>query len=202
MKLTMLSPEEVEDFWAMNVSIEAEYVPDDEITRALVEGRVQRGVALSSMGTAEAFWHRVGVNQDRELVRESCAVVPPGQRADETPFLERTESHDADVLWAPFRRGQIIRVAGALPDDRAPVAMAECLRILGALDARWHKMLRPRMQAVTVDDALRLVFDRIDELADDRLDKNVLRFEVLRTLVKIAWARPWQPVDVDAAWWE
>lgn len=202
MKPRGLSPEEVEDFWAMNVSIEAEFVPEDEITRALAEGRVQRGVALSSMGTAEAFWHRVGVNGDRELVRESCAVVPPGQRADETPFLERSPTDDADVLWTPFRRGQIIRIAGAMPDDRAPDAMAECLRILAALDARWHKMLRPRMAAATFEDALRQVFDRIDEFSDERLDKHVLRFEIVRTLVQIAWNRPWRPVDVDAAWWD
>lgn len=198
----MLSLDEVEDFWAMNVSVEAEYVPEPALARALVEGRVQRGVASSSMGVAEAFWHRVGVNQDRELVRADCAVVPPGQRADETPFLERPQSHDADVLWAPFRRGQIMRIAGAMPDACAPIALAECARILAALDARWHTMARPRARAESVDAALRQVMDRIDEFSDDRLDKDVLRFEIVRTLVQIAWTRAWTPVDVDAAWWD
>lgn len=192
MKLRPLTADEVEDFWAMNVSIEAAFVPDVELARALAESRVHHGVVL---GGSEAFWHRAPVDLDREVLATTCIVVPPGQQADAFPFL--AESDDPDVLWGPFRSGQLLRLAGAIPDARIETARAECARIRTALDARWRGKLRPRDHATEIADVLYELMDRIDEL--DGLDHAGLRFEIVRTLVQIAWDRPWHLVDVDAA---
>src|SRR5690349_21637820 len=137
MKIRLLTADEVEDFWAMNVSIEAAYVSDDELTRALEEGRVQRGSVLGARHEPEAFWHRAPVDLDHAVVRATCIVVPPGQLAAEIPFLDRPGPQDTNILWDPFLRGQEIRLAGAIPDAQVPVAMAECARIAAALDTHW-----------------------------------------------------------------
>src|SRR5688572_4576107 len=54
-----LTPEEVEDYWALGIPIEATYVPADIVERAIAEKRVEGTSSWSSMGTAETYWERI-----------------------------------------------------------------------------------------------------------------------------------------------
>jgi hypothetical protein len=70
-----LSSDEVADFWALGVSLEASWVPDDEWARAIDEGRVQEVSSYSSMGTAETGWVRCSSLATRSFI--SCAACAP-----------------------------------------------------------------------------------------------------------------------------
>lgn len=130
-----LSADEVADFWALGVSLEAVWVPDDEWARAIGEGRVQEVSSYSSMGTAETGWVRCS---RVDSPRGACAVVPPGRTAEDTAWADMRDDRDSTaVCWQPFWNTQ---VAVALSHVKGPLkryVLAECARQLGALERSW-----------------------------------------------------------------
>lgn len=130
-----LSTEEVADFWALGVSLEAIWLPAAEWARAVAEGRAQEVSSYSSMGTAETGWvrcHRV------QAVRGACAVVPAGRTAEHTEWADMRDDRDSTaVCWQPFWDMQ---VGVALDHVKGPLKrylLAECARQLGALERSW-----------------------------------------------------------------
>lgn len=146
--VTPLSSEEVADFWALGVSLEAIWVPAAEWARAVAEGRAQEVSSYSSMGTAETGWvrcHRV------DALRGACAVVPPGRTAQHTAWADLRDDRDSTaVCWQPFWNTQ---VAMALVHVMGPLkryVLAECARQLEALERSGpqetaHEDLRHRL---------------------------------------------------------
>ena len=149
------------------------------------------------MGTAETYWRSGSGSGGTDSI-----VLPPGQTAYETPYEDWADDRDIDgVLWKPWRAEQVLRLAANVPEAQVPIAMAECVRVLVALEARLargSKLPPPPMPDLMA--ALDVVMHRIDELEPSTLDKRGLRFAIKRVLVAIAWSRPWTPVDVDAYW--
>lgn len=82
MKATPLTLDEVDDFYALNVPIEAERMPREAVMRAIAEHRVQCAASSSSMGIAETFWYALRPTAAPELAARDCVVVPPGQQPD------------------------------------------------------------------------------------------------------------------------
>lgn len=131
---TLLTPEEVEDYWALEVPIEAIYVPDELLERPLAENRVEQSHSWSSMGTAETYWRRS--SSIGESNRASAVVWPPGHVVDD----KGNDHDDRDsykVLWKPFYSQQERRAIARLPTSDHPRVLAECARVLGALEEAW-----------------------------------------------------------------
>jgi len=132
----LLTPDEVEDYWSLGVALEAVYVPDDQLTTAIAERRVETAHSWSSMGTAETYWERVGVGADLASLRSSAVAWPPGHVVDE-------RGHDYDdrdvygVLWQAFFSEQQRTAIAHVPPTELPRVRAECARVLGALEEAW-----------------------------------------------------------------
>ncbi|HYE19853.1 MAG TPA: hypothetical protein VEA69_15500 [Tepidisphaeraceae bacterium] len=90
----ILSDYELHDFRAPPVSLEGTFVPDDEPSRGVPQGRVAEAHSTSSMGTADAGWRTVGPGE--AVVREPVVVYPPGDRAYETPSEARADDRDVE----------------------------------------------------------------------------------------------------------
>jgi len=133
--MTALSPDELADFWALGIPVEASFVPEAEWQRAVVEHRVQATTCFSSMGTAETGWTRV---TSPTWQREDCAVVPPGQVAERTEWAEMQDDRDViGVCWSSFWDGQRNIALGQLPSDRHEAFVDECARMLVELEQAW-----------------------------------------------------------------
>lgn len=199
MKQPMMSLEEVEDFFALGLAIDAEIVPDEVWTRALVEARAQESVCFSSMGTAELYWTRASGTPHS---RESAFILPPGQTAYETPHDSWMDDRDSDRwLWEPHRREQDHRLLNNIPDARAAEAIAECMRVHAELDAKFARGKDKEPPAfATVEEAVRTTMKRIESFEWGTLWCGPLRNGLFRALVAIAWSRPFTPVDVATFW--
>lgn len=133
----LLASEEVADFWALGVPLEAAHVPDEELRVAIASKRVKRAVFYSSMGTADTYWELAGSSDTLAEVRGDGAVVP-GDTAIETPYEDHIDDRDVDkVLWSPFFREQAEALARAIPPASHDIVVAEYARILADLEERW-----------------------------------------------------------------
>lgn len=131
----ILQLDEVHAFWTANVPLEACYVPDDELRRALAESRVQIAYSTSSMGTAETWWRRAS-GYDPSACREDGVVVPPGQQA--TQWEESLDDRNSlRVLWDPFWKDQTRALAAAIPEAKRDTMLEECARALVVLEREW-----------------------------------------------------------------
>ncbi|MDP1921371.1 MAG: hypothetical protein Q8L14_34340 [Myxococcales bacterium] len=145
---TPLSADEVADFWALGVSLEANLVPDPEWARAVAESRVQEVSSYSSMGTAETGWVRCSSATTR---KSECAVVPPGATAEHTSFSDMADDRDTiAVCWQPFWNTQVAVALGHVKGSLKRYVLAECARQLGALERSWphegeHEDTRQRL---------------------------------------------------------
>jgi len=114
-----MSREEVDAFFALGIALEAAWLPDDELRRAVAAGRVAQAISTSSLGTAETYSAAVEVDTSLDALRGSAIVVLPDQRAQPTPFEERVDDRDVDgVLWEPFRAEQLRCVLRAVHEER------------------------------------------------------------------------------------
>jgi hypothetical protein len=130
--LARLSTDEVNDFWSLGVSLEARWVPDDEWARAVAEGRVQEVSSFSSMGTAETGWVRCS---SVTASREQCAVVPPGQTAEDTPWGDMMDDRDTTaVCWQPFWDTQVAVAVSRVEGLRRRALLIECAERLVELE--------------------------------------------------------------------
>lgn len=130
-----LSSDEVADFWALGVALEAIWVPDDEWARAIDAGRVQEVSSYSSMGTAETGWVRCSRAASS---RRECAVVPPGRTAEDTAWGDMLDDRDTTaVCWQPFWNTQVAVALGHVKGPLTRYVLAECARQLGALERSW-----------------------------------------------------------------
>ncbi|MBM4779368.1 MAG: hypothetical protein GQE15_16800 [Archangiaceae bacterium] len=126
-----LAADEVADFWALGVPLEAVWVPEDEWARAIAETRVQEVSSYSSMGTAETGWVRC---TNAKTDRRECAVVPPGQTAEHTEWGEMFDDRDTTaVCWQPFWNGQVAAALRHVQGASKRSLLVEC--------ARWLKQL-------------------------------------------------------------
>ena len=192
-----LTASELEDFWAMNIAVGGAYMPEAELRRVYVEGRIQQASFSSSMGTAETYWCLASDEQLRW--RDDYLVVPPGQRAFETPYEDWADDRDVDGrLWAPERAKQELQLVANVPEAQHGAVIDECMAVLAALDAKFGA--KPHERAATVEAAVHDVMRRIQRFDHDTLYKDELRMAVMRALVAIAWGRVPAPVDVDAFW--
>lgn len=133
-----MSHAEVAAFFGLGVALEAAWLPDDELRRAVAEGRVTQAISWSSMGGAETYWSLVDADTNLATLRDSAIVVPPGQEAQPTPYEDRYDDRDVvGVLWDPFRAEQLRRVVRAVPDAQRAVLLTQCAHLLAALEARW-----------------------------------------------------------------
>jgi len=198
-KIAKLSTSEVEDFWALGISIEAPAVPDDEYARALADGRVQVASFFSSMGTAETGWRKASSTERKPDL--DYVVVPPGQTAFETAYEDFADDRDVDgVLWDPWRSERVLRLVAGVPDMHAAAVMAACERVLVGLEKRFSRSRKPRPPLADVEGAITAVMRRIDDFAPTTMWKAELRFAVVRAVVALAWGRTPPEIDVDAAW--
>lgn len=127
-----LTPEEVEDYWALGVPIEAIYVPDEQLRQAVADKRVEETSSWSSMGTAETYWQRV----DYGLSRASAVAWPPGYECDKQGY----NHDDRDVygcLWKPFYSRQESAAIRHVPASETARVLAACARVLGAFEEAW-----------------------------------------------------------------
>jgi hypothetical protein len=145
-----LSVEEVQEFWALGIGLEGEYVPDEEWERALREDRVQETSSYSSMGTAETGWIRLRPSDSKQPRGDcsNCAVVPPGQIAEHTEWEYLRDDRDViGVCWVWFWNEQRQRALYKLPVDKHEAFLAECAQILVELEQAWkHDRDNPKRQ--------------------------------------------------------
>lgn len=131
--MSTLALAEVQDFWALGLSLEAVYLPDDEWLEALVSSRVQLALSNSAMGSAETGWK---CTQALDAPRTLCAVVPPGQRAEDWPWEQlRDDRDDVAVCWVPFWRTQAAIACTHVSAALRPAFFAECRRWMAELGA-------------------------------------------------------------------
>lgn len=172
---SMLSHEELEDFWALEVPLEAEYVPPDELARAVRESRVQYAFSTSSMGTAETYWSVVASDADPRATKNRV-VLPPGQKAVETPFEEWADDGMVRALWELFWLRQIGIVCSKITPDLVDTFLAE----LAAVRARLAPSSKP-LRARDPRRAWRIVLN-----AAKTKDLPAVRVELLRIGVRTA----------------
>jgi len=140
-----LSREEVEGFWALGISLEARFLPDDEWQRALGSSRVQQTFCWSSMGTAETGWRRT---DDPRAPRGECGVVPPGTIAEHTEYEALADDRDViGVCWEWFWEGQVRSALAHLTERTKEPFLDECAKVIAEL-ARSSK---DAVQLVLVD---------------------------------------------------
>jgi hypothetical protein len=161
--MSTLTREELEDFWALGVPLEAKHVPLDEIASAVRESRVKEAFSTSSMGTAETYWFVVAADAD-VTPSDDWVVVPPGQRAVETSWEDRADDSKERALWEPFWREQAWTVCDQVTPELAGAFRSEIEKALARLG-------RTAMQR-----ALRATRPRHVE---------ALRFELLRMGVRL-----------------
>lgn len=127
-----LSADELADFWALGVPLEAFCVPDDEWRRAIAETRVQEVSSYSSMGTAETGWVRC---TSEKTSKAECAVVPPGQTAEHTEWGDMRDDRDTtSVCWQPFWNRQVASALQHVKGTSRRSVLAECARRLKELE--------------------------------------------------------------------
>lgn len=127
-----LPADELADFWALGISLEAEWVSDDEWRRAIRETRAQEVSSYSSMGTAETGWVRCTTER---TPRAECAVVPPGGTAEHTEWGDLRDDRDTTaVCWQPFWNGQVASALRHVTGPAQRYLLAECARHLKALE--------------------------------------------------------------------
>jgi hypothetical protein len=188
-----LSAEEIADFWALDLAIEATYVPEDEWIRALGEKRVQETSMYSSMGTAETGWSHAS---SPTTSRERCAVVPPGQIAEDTEYQDLQDDRDViRVCWSWFWNAQRTTALAKLPADKHDAFLEECAHILVELEQNWkHDRDNPK-RLLLVDwliSANKLPADKLEEQLDE------IKSSALSHLVRGVRAR-WLRRDVRMA---
>lgn len=157
MPQVILSDADLAAFWAIGCELEATYVPDDELARAVAAGRVQSAQSWSSMGTAETYWQRATRVPDASD-RASFVVVPPGHQAADWTWEERQDDRDTDgVLWAPFRDDQHRTIARAVTGAAVDVVIEEAVRRLVELErerGREHPLVDWLIAGQTLDPEL------------------------------------------------
>ena len=132
--MPLLPSEELADFWALGIPVDARYVPDDDYRRALAEQRVQEACSWSSMGTAETSWQPAGEKSERER----CVVVPPGRVA--ARWDEKLDERDTLCwLWQPHWDDQRDAALAHLRAEHHPAFFSECARMLVDLEQRWDR---------------------------------------------------------------
>ncbi len=148
----MISADEVSDFWALGIALEAAVLPDDELRRAVASGRVAEAVSSSSMGTAETYWGSVDRKATLEELRERAIVVPPGRAPQLTAFEDRADDRDVfGVLWAPFWREQTVGALRHLTDPQRARLLTECAHLLAALEEKWCTGTKLRERATFIE---------------------------------------------------
>ena len=130
-----LSAEELADFWALDVPLEAEWVSDGEWRRAISESRAQAVSSYSSMGTAETGWVRVFTPTTSKA---DAAVVPPGRTAQHTAPHDMADDRDSiGVCWSGFWWGQLHSAARHVKGAQQRYVFAECTRTLREFERTW-----------------------------------------------------------------
>lgn len=130
-----LPADELADFWALGISLEAEWVSDDEWRRAIRETRAQEVSSYSSMGTAETGWVRV---TSLAASKDGGAVVPPGKTAEHTDPTDIADDRDIiQVCWAWFWLGQVLAALKHVTPTQRRYVFGECVRQLRELQRGW-----------------------------------------------------------------
>lgn len=143
-----LPADELADFWALGISLEAEWVSDDEWRRAIGETRAQEVSSYSSMGTAETGWVRV---TSLAASKDGGAVVPPGKTAEHTDPTDMADDRDIiQVCWVWFWLGQVLAALKHVTPTQRRYAFGECVRQLRELQRGWP----PNADAWFSEDAL------------------------------------------------
>lgn len=142
-----LTPDEVEDYWALGCPINTAYVADEKLAMAIAQHRVEIAISWSSMGTGYTYWARV--RSLDELVRDRTLAVawPAGHEVPEsTEQLDERDSYR--WLWKPFYEQQQAIAARAVVGD--PSVLAEYAAVLAELERAWMRGSMEREPALAV----------------------------------------------------
>jgi hypothetical protein len=171
--MSRLSREEVEDFWALGVTLEAHRVPLDELAKAIHQSRVKEAFSTSSMGTADTYWSDVSPGTDVAKIGAGTIVLPPGETARYPTFSESVDDRNVDeTLWSPLYDDQERRVCSRIPASRLREFIVVAARQLAIFEERRHDERTPRDAALialarAVGDGAPLDEARLDALLDD-----------------------------------
>lgn len=131
----MLTSAEAATLLARGVPLETRHVPDDELQRALAEGRVWCEYFFSSMGTADLHWQPAGATTTLASVREDGIVLPPGHPEPWPTYEHSLDERDVmKWLWEPFWTDQCTRLAASIPEAQREAMLDECARMLIELE--------------------------------------------------------------------
>ena len=157
--MTTLSPEEVADFWAAGISVEARFLPADEWQRAIAEDRALAAQCFSSMGTKETGWHHANTGTDPR----ECIVVAPGQVAKATEWEDlRDDGNVIAVCWEPFWDKQRDTALAAIPARHHAAFLEHCAHMLVELERQYGQQ-HSQHRALFLD--LLISADKLDPAA-------------------------------------
>jgi hypothetical protein len=147
--MSRLSREELEDFWALGVTLEAHRVPLDELAKAIRESRVKEAYSTSSMGTAETYWSDVSPGTDVAKLGRGTIVLLPGETSRDPTWSESVDDRDIDeTLWSPLHDEQARRVCRRIPASRLRDFITEAARHLAGFEQRRRDGHTPRDAAL------------------------------------------------------
>jgi hypothetical protein len=192
----LLSADEVNRLWANAIPIDAAYLPEELLARAIAESRVKRAVCSSSMGTAETFWSAAEPTEEPADVRPDGVVLPPGQTAITTPYEEWADDRNSyRVLWEPFYDQQGTALSKCLTPSQRDAILRDCGAILVRLEEQWAQGAKRTAR----ESLLRLLRD-VGPVEPTRLQSVLAEHKntSVRHLVRGIRAR-WITFDVEAA---
>jgi hypothetical protein len=175
--MSKLSRDELEDFWALDVPLEASCVPDDELVRALAQSRIKRAVSSSSMGTAETAWYPADAKDGADLVSLGV-VLPPGQNAV-WPDDTIDDRDRVRALWEPFWKEQEYIVGARIDAGHLEEFVRAIAGVRPGIDQA--KVLAAKNARA----AMRVVFRTVKKNQRRTEELRALRFELLRIGVRI-----------------